>query len=114
MGLLTREMILAVDDLPHEDVDVPEWGGTVRVQALNAQAGQRFAGLMAQASDDDQVRVRLLSVSLVDDAGGLLFGLADVEALARKNFGVVRKLSDIAFRLNGYGQRLNDAVENLT
>ena len=31
MKLLTGAAILAANDLPHEDVEVPEWGGTVRV-----------------------------------------------------------------------------------
>ena len=29
MALLGREAILGAVDLLHEDVDVPEWGGTV-------------------------------------------------------------------------------------
>ena len=33
-GLLSKEQILAAEDLPHKDVPVPEWKGTVRVRAL--------------------------------------------------------------------------------
>ena len=32
--MLTKEAILAADDLPREKVDVPEWGGEVYVRAL--------------------------------------------------------------------------------
>ena len=34
LELLDRATILAADDLRHVDVDVPEWGGVVRVRSL--------------------------------------------------------------------------------
>ena len=32
LNLLSRDAILQAQDLPHEDVEVPEWGGMVRVR----------------------------------------------------------------------------------
>ena len=35
MALLTRDEILAADDIKTEDVEVPEWGGDVRVSVMS-------------------------------------------------------------------------------
>ena len=37
MNLLTKSAILGINDLKHEDVPVPQWGGTVRVRAMTGQ-----------------------------------------------------------------------------
>ena len=50
MALLSKAQILAAP-LPHVDVDVPEWGGSVRIQA--------FSGL---------VRVELLDAIYANEA----------------------------------------------
>ena len=50
MTLLSRDQILAVQDLKHEDVDVPEWGGSLIVRA---PSGVGWAEYMAADSPED-------------------------------------------------------------
>ena len=47
MSLLSKEAILAAQDLPSEDVEVPEWGGTVRVRGLDGKGRDEY--FMSQA-----------------------------------------------------------------
>ena len=46
MNLLSKTAILAAQDLQTEDVEVPEWGGAVRVRvAAITKVGRRLHGL---------------------------------------------------------------------
>ena len=114
--LLTREQILAAVDIQHEDVEVPEWGGTVRVvglsgadrdafeQAITERKGKRVNVNMAN------IRAKLVSRSLVGEDGILLFQESDIEALGKKSAAALDRVFSVAQRLSG----LSDAdVEEL-
>jgi hypothetical protein len=102
--MLTRDQILAAADLPFEDVPVPEWGGTVRVQGLSL--GELFAIDAGSSGKDGEIDVKkrslaLLRAALVDEAGAALFSESDLERLAGKSHLVLRRLLKIADGLNG-------------
>jgi len=48
MSLLSREQILAQRPWPSEEVEVPEWGGSVRVRALSASEMDAFNASIVQ------------------------------------------------------------------
>lgn len=105
--LLTREQILAADDLSIEDVPVPEWGGIVRVRGLT---GAERDGLEAETVSlqgrtphmkMENFRARLVARSMVDDAGKRLFTLRDVEALGQKSAVALQRVFEVAQRLSG-------------
>lgn len=78
MALLTKADIFAAQDLPTRDVEVPEWGGTVRIRALTvAQMEGLQAEFMAAQKDGLVVpqhwRAKHLALSAVDEKGALLF-----------------------------------------
>jgi hypothetical protein len=111
--MLTRDQILAAADLPFEDLDVPEWGGTVRVQGLSL--GALFAidagATRKDGAIDTEKRVRaMLAASIVGEDGKPLFGEADLEGLSRKSAVVLRRLLAVVDALNGTGA---GAVEDL-
>jgi len=118
MTLLSRDQILAVQDLKHEDVDVPEWGGTVRVQELTAD--QRDAveasmteitmtdgGFAAKITPDKVIatfRARLAAYSIVDEAGKRLFTDADMVALGAKSSAALQRVYNVAIRLSAFSK----------
>ncbi len=90
MGLLTREAILAADDLPTKDVPIPQWGGDVRVRSLTGCERDQFECDLIAARRDGKispgnVRARYVSMCVVDEQGRNLFTPADVEALGAKS-----------------------------
>jgi hypothetical protein len=99
---LTREQILAADDLPREEVQVPEWGGSVWVRVLNAGDHARL-GAEYETIPRSEIMVYLLARTLCDEAGAALFGPAAgdaVGALGAKNPEVLVRLFNVAARLN--------------
>jgi hypothetical protein len=103
--MLTRDAILAVDDAVRETVAVKEWGGDVIVKSLSAEQARRLFGMAKSANDaDDTFAVPLVAMSMVDAADKPLFTEADVAALRTRNWFAVRRVFDVACRLNGFGE----------
>lgn len=117
--LLTREEILGANDLPTEDVDVPEWGGTVRIKTLTGQERDAFEAsviIMKQIKDGRRtrtetqpdlknLRAKLVAQSIVGPDGQLLFTDADVLALGQKSAAALDRVYEASSRLS----RITDA-----
>lgn len=104
--LLTRDDILAAQDLTYEVVDVPEWGGAVRVQSLTGSARDtleaRFTdsrGTMDPAKAGD-FRAAYVALCLVDEDGLFLFSEKDIKALGQKSSRALQRVFDVAARLS--------------
>jgi hypothetical protein len=112
MSFLTREQILNADDGKFVDVDVPEWGGTVRVRSLTAgqrEAWEQYVKLSeAEEVSEDEVepkfmftlRSALLSMCLTDETNEPLFTSGDIGEIANKDSTIVIKLFSAAKQLN--------------
>lgn len=88
---LSREDILSVDDIAYTEVSVPEWGGDVRIGTMGGDARDVWELFLLAGRDEndnlraENIRATLVSLCAVDDAGELLFTLADVVALGKKS-----------------------------
>lgn len=115
--LLSREQILDAPDRKTEDVDVPEWGGTVRVRSLSGAERDAYeAGIVQLRGDGSRkitlanARARLVALTVCDEGGNRLFSEADVTALGEKSAAALERVFDVARRLS----RLSDEdVEEL-
>ena len=116
--LLNKEQILSAEDLKTEDVDVPEWGGTVNVTTMNGLARDAYdqvsyPGVMEgdPAFDWENFRARLVSFCLVDESGERMFvDPEEVLALGRKSSAAIDRCFQVAKRLNAIG---GEAIEEL-
>ena len=86
---LNRDQILAKDDNKYEEVDVPEWGGTVRVKALSSAGLIQLAHLSDGMEDlklmDRTTLARIVIMTTVDESGEYLFTEDDIEKVSEKN-----------------------------
>ena len=114
MTLLSKQGILGSSDLLHEDVDVPSWGGTVRVRAMSGKERDELRVIMEESRDTiSVVHASLLSVSLVDENGAQLFTASDVDSLRGKCATTLDKLFTVAMRINRMdGAAVDDAAKN--
>lgn len=116
MSLLTRDAILKATDLPHEDVDVPEWGGTVRVRTLTGAERDQFEASIVELRGKKRkintanIRAKLVALSVVDEQGNRLFSDADVALLGKKSAAALDRVFAVAQRLSGVTE---DDVEEL-
>ena len=110
--LLTREAILNAVDLASEEVEVEEWGGTVRIRAMNGTAASAFRDAVGKDKKGANLVASYLALSLVDEAGDRLFTDDQLEELAGKSAAVLTRLFDIASRLNGDDETAAEMVKN--
>lgn len=104
MGMLTKEAILGAVDLETKDVDVPEWGGTVRVAMMSGKARDEFFGRQGEDKVPySQFAARVLVATIVGDDGKPLFDAADVDALRAKSQTAMDKVLAVSLKLNGIG-----------
>ena len=111
--VLTKEMIVEAHDLKEERVVVPEWGGEVRLRELTGAAREEYGYLISSQKVGEEVDPRgivchLLALSIVDEAGELVFGLEDKDLLQEKSATVLNRLFDAALKLSGLD---TDSVE---
>lgn len=107
---LTRDQILGVDDLPTSDVEVPEWGGTVRVRGLTGTERDRFEFRLVEAHKtpgEAVVRAELVARCIVDAEGKRVFSDKEVGRLGSKSAVALDRVFDAARSLSGMG---DDAV----
>ena len=107
--LLTKDAILTAADLKTKEIDVPEWGGKVRVSQISA--ADRLALQMMVLDEKGKPRtpieitrmmtVGLLTFAIVDDQGNRLFTQDDIEALGKKCSAAIDKVFEVADDLNG-------------
>lgn len=119
MAALSREAILAVEDIKREQVPVPEWGGDVFVRGLTGTERDAFETSLWTGDGEgkkfkaENIRAKLLVRSLVDESGQRLFRDEDEAALGGRNAAVLDRLFDVAQRLSGLGKKdVENAVKN--
>lgn len=108
--MLTREAILAAQDLKSEDVDVPEWGGSIRIRTMTGAERDKLLTGLTGADGKFQAhgyRTRLLACCIVDEGGHPLFS---ADELSGKNPLVTDRLFTIADRLNSIGEEAVEAA----
>jgi hypothetical protein len=112
--LLTKEAILSCEDRGFEIVEVPEWGGSVRVASMTAAERDKFEQMIVDKKSGavklDNLRATLAAHVLVDDDGERLFTDKDLIALSKKSATAVSRVFDAAQRLNAFS---DDDVEEL-
>lgn len=120
MGLLTRSQILEAQDLQSEDVEVPEWGGTVRVIGMSGAERNRLEQTWAGATNGkltseawENIYARLVQMCAVGEDGERLFSKADVEALGKKSATALQRVAMAAMRVSGLTQAdVEEAAKN--
>lgn len=114
MGLLTRDQILQLEDRNSEIVQVPEWGGEVKVVALSGAQRDAYEMQMLKASDGgktlDNLRARLVAASVVDEKGKPLFNANDIVALGNKSAAALDRIFTVAQRLSAFSDKDVDEV----
>lgn len=116
MALLSRNQILEAKDIKTKDIEVPEWGGTIRIKQLSAKEYnditmnmvniRKMAAkqLSSKKNSDENLedainelaiknqKILLLIKSIVDENMKPLFSEADMELLYQKNTNVIDRI----------------------
>lgn len=128
MAILTRAQILNAP-LPHREVDIPEWGGAVRIQQMTVDARVRYLEALwlnneaihewsknELLDDKDKSKKRLvkpakvdeaalaIAICLVDHAGERMFADHELDQLNKLSFVSIRNLFAAVIDLNDFNK----------
>jgi len=98
---LSRDQILGAVDFNFVDVEVPQWGGSVRLRGLSAAERDEFEASLGVSQDLVNMRARLVVNCLVDENGDKLFKSNEAKELGKKNGQVINMLFDEVRKLSG-------------
>lgn len=109
MALLSKEQITTADDRQWEDVDVPEWGGTVRLLGMSGTERNAYQSSLVVIGSNGSVQrmnmadqlAKLVGKCLVGEDFERLFTDREIKALGAKNGAVLERLGKICQRLSG-------------
>ena len=112
--LLTPENIWEAKDLVWEDIPIPEWTpdwvegmdpANLRLRIMTAKEAIDFAKAMENPQNERSAIVRAVLKTAIDEEGNLLFpGSGDFDKLLGKSLAPYKRIREVFFRLNGFGQ----------
>jgi len=114
MALTKKDIFKHIDKLKREEVPIPEWGGAVWVQEMNAAQRDAFDDwIVSDTKDVSEIRAKIASITVVDENGKNLFGPLDVGDIKRMSSTAVGRISTVAFKLSGMAaEEINKDLKN--
>ena len=115
MSLLTAADIASVQDFKYVDVDMPQWGGTVRLRNLTADALDEYNRSLFTPQGDKFVpnavrrRLKLVSQCFCDERGDV-DAKANIEALSKRDGTDIDTLYEAAAALNKLTQASREEI----
>jgi len=113
---LTREQILSAEDIKTEEVEVPEWGGTVLVKGMTGKERDLFemSFLTGGQSTVENVRAKLVSLTIIDAESKQIFSMADIDTLGQKSAKALDRVFAVAQKLSKIGaEDVKELAKNL-
>ena len=110
---LTAAAILQAEDFVYDDVECPEWGGTVRIRSLSG--AQRVTLRKAIDNGNDNVDEMLCVMAIVDDDGNRIFDQKQIAELSRKNTKAISRVAIRVLEISGMRnpeKSVSDAEKN--
>ena len=113
MGYLNADSILHADDFVYADVEVPEWGGTVRIRSLSG--AQRVTLKKAIDAGQDDIDKTLCVMCIVDEDGNRILHRNQIGELSKKSTKAITRIAIKALEISGMrdpGKAVKDAEKN--
>lgn len=109
---LTKEDILSKNDVTFLEMEVPQWGGTIRFRSLTGDEAIDFGKRLDDMDAKQEAVIDLFAISAVDDNGDRLFEPRDIRQLRKKSWAVYLKAQNKLLEFNGYTDKSKVAAKN--
>ena len=116
MDLLTKAKIMESDDKKTQIVEVPEWGGHVKVKTMSGTERDAWEDSLVKRKGKKvetnltNIRAKLCAVTIVDEEGVRLFNDSDILSLGQKSCSALDRVFQAAKTLNALD---DDDIEDL-
>lgn len=103
--LLTAADILAADDIRSIEVEIPQWGGSVRVRGLSGKLRSQLEQKISSKANFGDIKMLVVLNCTIDEAGKPLFSNSQRPALEEKSADAIELIFEAACRLSGIGDK---------
>lgn len=107
-----RDKILALQDIPVEQVEVPEWGVSLEVRGMNGADRTRIMDMAMQTEGGLNLQVvypEIVIATVFDpESGAQVFDPKDRDVLLSKSATALDRLAQVGMRLSGFTQEASD------
>lgn len=118
MQLLTKEQIQAAKDRHNKDVEIEEWGGTVRLRTLTGREREEYENFLQARRKGKMINLmgakcELLLRCIINEDGKPMFDRADLAWMNEKSAKATGLLFDVAMSMNGLSREdIDELVGN--
>lgn len=111
--VLGRDAVKSAVDVEFRDVDVPEWGGTLRLRTLTAEEAMQFAEGDGKFGHREAA-LRVIMLCAIDEKGDRIFSDEDLPMLRKRSMKIILRVQRVAMELNGLGdfKKEQEAAKN--
>lgn len=110
--MLNREALLNAPGPATTIIEVPEWGGQLRIKAFSGTERAEFAKICAA---DDKIMAeifgKVLILGCVEENGSPLLGAADVDTIMAKDGRVVQRVAEAIMEFNGLTDKAAETIK---
>lgn len=95
--------ILNADDMKFEIVEVPEWGGKVRIRSMSGEERDAFESSIAGEGtkmNTQNIRAKLAMLTIVKANGERIFTKEQIEALGKKSAAALNRVYEASAKLS--------------
>jgi hypothetical protein len=110
MALLGKKDILGCNDIPTDVVEVPQWGGHVKVRGMTAGERDKFEE-MIRTQGLNALRATVAGMCIIDEDGKRLFTDLEITKLGEKSAEALDVVVEVASRLSGLTPEDADFLE---
>ncbi len=111
-ALVSKSQIISADDRESRIVEVPEWGGSVRIIAVTPAILREVRSSAPKSGTDETFGYRLMVQSIVDEDGNPIFTKDDIAALEGKSEAAIKRVMESINELNGWTKNSKEELGN--
>jgi hypothetical protein len=109
-----RNQILALNDIPSEIVDIPEWGVKVEVRGMTGAERTRIMDMATKNAGEFNLQFVypeiVIATSFDTETGEQIFQPSDRDALLAKSANALDRLASVGMRLSGFTAESSDSA----
>lgn len=110
--LLSFDEIMRAPDHRTQTIEVPEWGGAVRLRTITIEERERWEQHVKDDIDQGRLYARFVALCMVDENDQRIVPEAQLEFFARRAAGPMKRVFDAAQKLNGIGEAARAEAKN--
>lgn len=105
MALIGKKDIEEASDFSYEDIEVKEWGGTLRTRSFTANERlamiSKYKGDKLTGEQASEFYCDVISTSVIDEDAKSVFSSDDTELLRDKDWNVLERVAQSILKFNG-------------